>query len=288
MIKFIGKPALIIFTVFISSFNSLYANEPASVTGKVDSFYRFFPSRKVSAMSGGIEVREAGAEYCYEFKAYEKLPLKLSLENKYIGIENTTVLSLPSRLVSLAIDSEAALPLFGLKNYYLRIGVSPSFFGDSYNFSSSDFRLLSRLIFIYQPQDKWTYVMGAAFFPDNEFGVFPILGLIYKPNDRITFELTPKRPNISYLLNEKTTLFLEGGGVFNSEYEVDKDDLRNVVLRYKESHLGARVEYMVNKYIKTSLAAGSSFNRQLKYRDSLGKVNIKGGFYSEFRLYLKI
>ena len=216
------------------------------------------------------------------------MPLKLSLDNKYICIENTTTVKLPAHLVGLTTDIETTFPFFNVDKTYLSLGVSPSFYGDDWSFRTSGFRLPSRAFLIYQPTEKWTFLAGVAFYPDFENEVLPILGFIYKPNDKLTFEITPKRPNISYILNDKITLFAEGGSTF-SEFEVSKDNLKNVVLRYRETHLGAGIKYKVNKFIESSLSCGGIFGRSLKYRDdSLGEVDIKNGTYAELRLEIKI
>jgi hypothetical protein len=209
------------------------------------------------------------------------------LENQYIGIENTSAVELPAHLAALATDIEATLPFFNLEKTYLRLGVSPSFYGEDWDFETSQFRIPVRALVIYKPSETWTYIAGIAFYPDFENEVYPILGFIYKPNDKLTFNLVPKRPNISYLLNEKVTLFAEGG-LSTGEFEVTKDNLKNVVLRYQERRLGLGAKFQLNKSIQASVSAGGEFSRSLKYRDSLGKVKIKDGGYAEFRLEAKI
>ncbi len=292
----------------------LFFQKPIIAENQIDSYFRYIPSRSVDAQSGKVEISEADTEYSYEFKAFDKLPIKLSLDNKYIGIENTTTVKLPAHLVGLTTDIETTLPLFmvqeSIKHFpiplrkllkviaegdfldvdktYLCLGMSPSFYGDDWSFRTSGFRLPSRTYLIYQPTEKWTFLAGVAFYPDFENEVLPILGFIYKPNDKLTFEIVPKRPNISYILNDKTTLFAEGGSTF-SEFEVSKDNLKNVVLRYKETHLGCGIKYKFNKFIESSISAGGVFGRSLKYRDdSLGEVDIKNGVYTELRLEIKI
>lgn len=266
----------------------LFFQKPIIAETQIDSYFRYMPSRSVDAQSGKVEILEGDTEYSYEFKAFDKLPLKLSLDNKYIGIENTTSVKLPAHLVGLTTDIETTFPFFNVDKTYLCLGMSPSFYGDDWSFRSSGFRLPSRAYLIHQPTDKWTFLAGVAFYPDFENEVLPILGFIYKPNDKLTFKITPKRPNINYILNDKITLFAEGGSTFG-EFEVNKDNLKNVVLRYRETHLGAGIKYKVNKFIESSLSCGGIFGRSLKYRDdSLGKVDIKNGVYTELRLEIKI
>jgi hypothetical protein len=272
--------------IILSAF--LFFYKPIMAETKIDSYFRYMPSRSVDAQSGKVEIMEADSECSYGFKAFDKLPFKLSLDNTYIGIENTTGVKLPAHLVGLTTDIETTLPIFNVDKTYLSLGVSPSFYGDDWGFRSSGFRIPSRVFFIHQPTEKWTFLLGVAFYPDFENEVLPILGFIYKPNDKLTFEITPKRPNISYIFNDKITLFGEGGSSFG-EFEVTKDNLKNVVLRYRQTHLGAGIKYKVNKFIESSLSCGGIFGRSLKYRDnSLGEVDIKNGVYTELRLEIKI
>ena len=253
----------------------------------VDSYIRYMPSRGVEAMPGKVEITEADSEYSYEFKLMGKLPVKFSLDNNYIGIKETVDVELPAHLIGLTTDIETTLPFFNFNKTYLRIGISPAFYADDWDFPASSFRLLSRFIFLYVPNPKWTFVAGVAVYPDFEQEALPILGFIYKPTDKLTFNIVPKRPNITYLLNDKVLLLAEGGGSLNSEFETTRNDSKNVVLHYKEMHLGAGVRLKINKLIQSSLTAGAVFNRSLKYRDTQGKVNIKEGLYTELRTEIK-
>jgi len=268
-------------------FQPALLNAETETEAKLDSYFQFMPSRKADAMSGKVGIMDADSEYSYEFKAFDKLPIKLSLENEYVGIENSTEVELPAHLVGLSTGIETTLPFFNFKDTYIRFGVSPSFFSDDWDFPASSFRIPSRVFLIYQPDPKLTFIAGVAAYPEFEYDVFPILGFIYKPNDRLSFNITPERPNISYLLNEKVTLFAEAGTSFD-EYEVAKDNLKNVVLQYREVHLGAGIKYKVNKFIQSSISEGVMFNRYLEYKDSLGKVDIKNGIYTEFRVVISI
>jgi hypothetical protein len=253
-----------------------------------DSYYRYMPAEKVSAMSGRIGITEAAQETSYVVKAFGKLPIELSVENSYIGIDNSTRIELPAKLTGLSFGVEATVPFFSFEKTYFRFGVFPSFYTDDWNFESSAFRMPNRYMVIHQPNDRLTLVAGIAVFPDFTEEVAPILGFIYKPNDRLTFNIIPMRPTVSYKLNEKLTVFGEGGSSAG-EYEVTQDERKNVILEYKELHLGAGCQYNFNKNIQSSFTVGGIFNRQLRYHpDSLGKVNIDSGFYSEFRFQLKL
>lgn len=260
------------------------APEEEAAPFNMDSLVRYIPSRGVSAMPGTITVSVAESEANYQFKVFGRLPVELSLYTEYTAIKNTTQVELPAYLTGLSAGIETTLPFFRFDRTYLRLKASPSYYGDDWSLRSSAFRIPAQTFLIYQMDDKWTFVAGVAVYPDYENTVWPILGVIYKPNERLSFNFVPERPNINYKVNEQLSLFAELGVITTSEYEVTKDDLKNVVLRYNESRAGAGAKYKFNKYVESSLSVGGVFNRSLKYRDSYGKVVIKDGFYSEFRV----
>lgn len=248
----------------------------------IDAYVRYMPGRSVEAMSGGVGIIESSSEYSYALKAFGKLPLELSLETKYIAIENTTAVELPAHLTGIITDLETTLPFFKLEKTYIRVGLSPSFYSDDWDFPGSAFRIPVRLFLIRQPNSQWTFVGGVAIFPDFQAKIWPILGFIYQPNEKLIFNLVPERPNITYWLNNKVAVFGEGG-FSNKEFEVKYDGLKNTVLRFRDTRLGAGVIFKFNKNMRSHISSGAVFNRSLKYRDSLGKVNIKNNFYTEFR-----
>ena len=84
-------------------------------------------------------------------------------------------------------------------------------------------------------------------------------------------------------MRDRISLFIEADASYK-EFEVNRDDSKGVVLKYEEMHAATGIDFKLNEFIRTSLSVGGAFNRSLKYRDSVGKVNIKDGFYSEFRL----
>ena len=216
------------------------------------------------------------------------MPVELRLGTRYIGIDDTVdSVELPARLVGLSTGIEVTLPFFNFNDTYFRLGVEPSFYADTWDFPASSFRIPSYYFLIYQPDPKWTFLYGVAVFPDFENVVLPVLGFIYKPNDKLTFNIAPRRPNITYALTDRISLFGEGNVTINNEFEVKHNDDKNVVLRYGESYLGAGIKYKFNKYIQASLSTGGNFRRRLKYRDSLGKVDIKNGPYTEFKVEIK-
>jgi len=250
----------------------------------MDSYLRQMPSRGAKAQSGSVSIVEAASEYSYQVKVGGKLPVELALGAEYIGINNSTAVKLPAKLTSNAFGLETTVPFFNIDKTYFTVGVAMLFVSDNWNVRSSSFRIPQRYFLIHQPNEKLTLICGVGVWPDYDEVVWPIVGFIYKPNDRLTLNIIPKGPEISYDLNDKLTIFGQGD-MSSAEFEVTKDGRKGVVLEYNEMHLGGGLRYKFNRHIKGSLAAGSIFGRSLKYRDeTLGKVAIKNGLYTEFRM----
>jgi hypothetical protein len=237
-------------------------------------------------MDGKVQTMDTYAEYNYSFKI-KKVPIEFSLSHEYVSIKNTTPVQLPAHLVGLSTNIEATLPFFNFDKMYFRFGASPSYYGDNWTMYSTRFRMPSRYFAIYQPNEKWLFVAGLAVFPDESSLLLPIAGFAYTPNEKWAFNFIPKRPNITYNVNKRLHLYLEGE-MTDDEYVVTKDERKHTVLNYQEMHVGTGLEYDFNKYITCALTAGYMFNRRLQYRDSLGKVSIDSCPYTEFRVEMQI
>ncbi len=264
-------------------------DEEEWITHEVDSYVRYAPTRSLSDQPGKISVIKSASEYSYSFKLFGQVPVELAIGGADININanDAVSVSLPSHLTEVVFGAEATLPFFTLDKTYIRFGITPSFYSSNWNFKANSFNFGTHALVIYQPTEKLTLIAGIAVSPGFEYQIAPFAGLIYKPNDRLTFDLVPSQPAISYKINETVTVFGEGG-FSGGEFKVAKDDLKGAALSYNEVHFGGGAKVSVNKYIDTYLSCGWMFNHYLQYRDSLGKVNMKNNTYSELRVEVKI
>lgn len=282
------RAGLSVIIVCVVSFVLLEAGEAAEnsedvFSNEADLSYKFMPRSSAKAQAGGLEIMYADTGYSRELKAFGKLPIKISAGAEYYGLKNSTPVELPGKLTALTTDIEATFPFFNFQNTYLRAGFSPSFYGDSWDFVPSQLRLASRYYAVYEPSNKLTMVAGCGFFPRYENKFFPIVGAIYKPNDKLTFNLTSDNPSISYSVNNKIILYVEGD-IDIEEFVVSKNASTKATLRYGESHAGCGIKYNVNKCLKATLSSGGEFTRTLRYRETDGKVTLKNGIYGQFGL----
>jgi len=259
------------------------------ITQSIDTYGKYMPATKAHNQAGKVGIIDTGAEYNFDFKLFDKLPVEFSLAHTYISLNNSTEVYLPQHLIGMQFGIETTLPFFWFDKTYFRVALNPSYYTDTWAFKSAAFRMPVQTFAIYQPDEKWTFVLGVATFPDYETKVLPIAGFIYKPNEKWTFDLVPSRPNISYALNDKWTVYAEGGTNFTSEFLVNKDPQhQHAKLCYEEVHVGGGLKFTLNKYFQACVAGGGSFNRKLQYTDSLGKVTLKNGYYTEFRIEAQI
>lgn len=254
----------------------------------IDTYGRYIPSRSAWDQSGKVRIIDSELNYTYHLKAFGKLPVDLSVGSQYISIDNSTSVFLPAHLTGFTTGIETTVPFFGLDKTYFRAGVYPSFYGDNWTFEAANFRIPSKYYAIYKLSDQWIFVAGVAVYPDYDSTVSPIVGVIFKPNDKLTGYFVSDRQNISYALTDKFTLFVEGREQTDDEYIFTNNTTKNAVLKYTEGHLGAGVTFKINKNAEISLSGGEIFMNTFKYLNTNGKIDLKNGPYVELRFQVKI
>ena len=141
---------------------------------ELDSRTRFMPGTGAKSQPGGVGLIISAAEYSYQTKAFGKIPVEFAIGSKYIGINNSTAVKLPGRLTSVDFGVQATLPFFNFNKTYFTVALAPGFYTDNWNFRSESFHLNQRYFMIYQPTEKWTFVLGAQYEPGFKPAVSPI------------------------------------------------------------------------------------------------------------------
>jgi len=253
-----------------------------------ESYVRHMPSARQENGSGGITIVESGTEQTLELKTFENLPVTLSINTQYVGMNEATDLHFPGYLTTAGVDIETTVPLLEVDKTFLRLGVNPTFYSDTWDFSADSLRIPLRSMLIYQPDDTLALLSGVAFYSDFENKFYPILGFIYKPNDRLTLNITSEDPRITYTLNSKTDLFVEGSAWLDEEFNTTRDRVKNAVLEYREISYGGGVEHKFNEHLAVSFSVGGVTNRVIKYKNSPDVIKIADGFYTELKFDIKM
>lgn len=243
------------------------------------TYTRWLPSSTVEAMPGKIGIIESGGQAEYDFKILGKIPLSFSASFDYINIEKTIPRSIPAALVNPGVTLETKLPLFNIKNTYIGASINPSFSCDMNSFGASSFLMPTTFVIIYIPNSKLTLICGPQFFTDFNNDTQIIGGIIYKPTDKITLNLTTEYPHITYKISDKLDLLAEGQWVLFNQYKVHISGDDNVLLSYREAWVGGGFRFRPIRYTEITLSAGGVFNRQLRFHHAGQKIDIDKGFY---------
>lgn len=253
-----------------------------------ESYIKHIPSQKQENGPGKISIVEAASEQNIEFKTYKDLPVSVSIDTKYIGMNEATDRHFPGYLTSAGVDIETTVPFFDVDKTLLNLGVNTSFYSDTWDFSATSLRIPLRAALIYQPDSSLSFLAGVEYYSSFENKFFPIIGFIYKPDDRLTFNITTENPNITYAVSKETDLFLEANAYLDEEFNTTRDRVKNVVLEYREISFGGGLSHKFNSRLIGSLSAGESINRVIKYKNSADVIVIGDSIYTELKFAIKI
>lgn len=246
----------------------------------IDAKYAF--SSDVKAQPGDIQIFEKDLNYIYRLTDGE-LPLDLLLNVKHILIDEDLATALPSVLLSrgVGLRTKIPLPFSDKEHYFIAVEVNPAFqtaTKDDFTLDSKSFRVLTNTYLIYKGGDNFLILAGVAFRSEYDEAILPIFGFVYTPNDRLSFNLASKYPNVSYKLTDETTLLWQFSFV-SDEYEIIQKADKGRALRYQNIATGIGLKHAVTENVEISLNGGIVFNRNIEFRDGAGKVAPKPAPY---------
>ncbi|MBI5150006.1 MAG: RNA methyltransferase [Candidatus Omnitrophica bacterium] len=259
------------------------AADEAPLTAGVQS--RYAASSDIEATNSSIEVTTSQLNVVYQLKAFGELPVDLSLDVGHTDINEDDPLDLPSHLESrrFGLSTKFPAPFISDDRFFMGLDVFPTLNTDAWDWRSGAFRAPLRGYLIFKENDDFILVGGVSVRPDYEDKILPVIGLIYKPNDRWSFNFASDDPNISYKLNDATLLRWEINYV-REEYEVTRGAQEGVVLQYREVSSGFGIEHKFTESFNGLVSVGGVFDRQFKYRDGEGKAAPESGGYVRARL----
>ncbi len=272
---------------FILVFSFQAFAEEASTKASLES--RYISESDVDKQDGDLAVSETKFFFEHEFKLDNGMPVTISFMDKHTGINNDTAVFLPEQLEgrSLGLGTKFPAPFTQSDNYFIGVDVFPSMYTDRWDESSwSAFRMPFRTYLIYKRDENFIVIGGLSFRPNFDTTVLPIIGFIYKPNDRLAFNIASDNPNIAYQLSDKTKALLEAD-IVNDEYEVIRNGELGRVLLYRELSTGVGLEHHFTDAITGLVSVGGVFSRSIRYEDDQGKIEPDAGMYVKARLTAK-
>jgi hypothetical protein len=207
-------------------------------------------------------------EYSHRFLLSGRIFLRAGLGYERFDFNETTV-PVPEYLQST----------YGLVGLEYMVGndvgaflyLRPGFYTeDRFDISSFDIPVTLGRVFVLQP-DRLYLVAGATGAGlRGQFPVLPIGGLIWKPADRWNVFLVPPEPRVSYAVNRKLDVFVNGqliGGSFRTHRDTSlrPSRLRNAALDYTEYRAGAGLEYRCTPTVSVAVNGGYTFQRRFNF-----------------------
>lgn len=262
-----------------------WAEEPRDPRVSAVVASRHIYSSDIKATDGEIDITSTGFDVTYTFKAAGRLPVDISLDVRHIDINADTPVDLPSHLEArhLGLAAKFSAPFIHDDRFFMGLDIFPTINTDGWDWTSGAFRLPFRSYLIFKESDDFILVGGVSVRPEYEREMIPLIGLVYRPTDRLSLNLASDDPNISYRLNDATMLRWELDYAWE-EYEVTRGTQEGVVLQYQGISSGFGIEHQFNETFKGVVSAGGVFNRRLEYKDEVGKVAPDTGFYTSLQL----
>lgn len=263
---------------------SSFAKEPET---KAILESRYIQESDIEQQAGQLAIAETKFSFDHEFNLDNGMPVSISFRNRHTDIDgDVPSVYLPSTLEgrSLGLGVKFPVPFTQSENYFIGLDVFPSMFTDGWGRNtSSAFRIPGRAYLIYRRDENLIVFAGVSVRPEFDTKVLPIIGFIYKPNDRLEFNFASENPHITYRFSEKTKLLAELDMV-NDEYELTRDANKGRVLLYREFSSGIGVEHQFTSSVMGMVSTGCVFSRSIKYEDGNGKVEPEAGMYVKAKI----
>lgn len=232
--------------------------------------------------SGQVQIAESEFLFEHEFKLENGMPVTVSLKNRHTDINSDAPVYLPSKLVgrSLGLGVKFPAPFTESDNYFFGLDLYPSMYTDDWNeTSSSAFRIPGRAYLIYRRDENFIVFAGLSIRPEFDAKILPLIGFIYRPNDRLEFNFASSSPHVSFALSNRTKVVFEIDLV-NDEYEVEYNGQKGRILAYKEFSAGVGLRHNFTQTLSGSVSVGSVFSRALRYEDDdNGEIEPESGMY---------
>ena len=284
MLKKTKTLLVLLLALFASiTFGRADEEQEPQVSASVQS--RHIYSSDIEVTGSEVDITSTSFGLGSKFKVAGQLPVEILLNIGHKDINTDSPVDLPSHLEArrLKVSAKFPVPFVSDDRFFMGIDILPTLNTDNWDWQPGAFRIPFRSYLIFKESDDFILVGGVTVRPEYEREVIPLFGLIYRPNDRLSFNLASDDPNISYKLTDATLLRWELQYAFD-EYEVTRGAQEGVVLQYQEISSGFGIEHQFNETFKGTVSAGGVFNRQLEYKDDVGKVAPEAGFYTSARL----
>lgn len=173
-------------------------------------------------------------------------------------------------------------------NWLHKMSVIPGLYSDLDEISSEDYAVGINYQGIYRTSPSTRWVMGAGV--NRQFGdsqAFPIVGVIYEPNDHFQYNLVLPQIKINYTPRQGSVWFFKlgpNGNKWNIENQFSETDV-DIVTRSVEIVFGG--EQSISRKLSTLIEVGVAGAREVELEGPLGEsfdLDVEADVFITFQL----
>jgi len=143
--------------------------------------------------------------------------------------------------------------------------VAPGIAGDYRSIGGEDVRVRLGVLGRYSSSQRLTLLAGLIYTPGyHSLQVLPMLGMVYRPDDRWTLSIAAPRPGVSYALTPELKLNLNAE-YHGTEYQLHQESLGARVVRYRDFRFTGGAEWNLADRLTGELAAGWAVGRKFLF-----------------------
>jgi hypothetical protein len=219
---------------------------------------------------GNITEISSSASFVLSTQVRDTVLLRLGVEWQRYSFEPEARAPVPDSMQGLDLAIGADLQISPA--LLLRVGAHPGIYSDFRDVSWQDFNIPFEVVGTYFVSSDLIFIGGVYVDLNNDFPVYPVLGVHWKVSDKWVIEGIAPRPQLQYLLSDSLTLFAgadlrEASFRMNGQFGKDRGipKLNDAILNYSEIRAGAGLTLKLSKSVNLDFEGGCVPYRRFEY-----------------------
>ncbi|CAN5487663.1 hypothetical protein BH18VER1_BH18VER1_09790 [soil metagenome] len=242
--------------------------EPALDLIRLGSSYVFESTLENGSEYGDQDALQSVIEYSHRFRISGNIYARAGLSYERFDFGNTAA------PVPVHLQSMAAIVGFDYmqgNDVGAFIQLRPGFYTEEHlGIASFDIPITLGRVFVLQEDRLFLFVGATAAFLRGEYPVLPILGVVWRPNERWNVYGVLPEPRVVYSASKSLDLWV-GGQLVGSSFRTDHDDnirprkLSGTQVDYTEYRAGLGVDMHCGSAVALGVSGGYVFQRRFNF-----------------------
>ncbi|MBA2743893.1 MAG: hypothetical protein H0U43_06225 [Chthoniobacterales bacterium] len=242
--------------------------QPAINMYRIESSYVFESSLENDGSYGDQDALQTVLEYSHRFHLSGNLYVRAGLAYERFDFGNTFA-PVPVHLQSMA--GIIGIDYMHGKDIGAFIQLRPGFYTEEHlGIASFDMPITLGRVFVLQEDRLFLFVGATAAFLRGEYPVLPIVGIVWRPNERWNVYGVLPEPRVVYSANKALDIWA-GGQLVGSSFRTDHDDniaprkLSGAQVDYTEYRAGLGVDMHCGSAVSLGVSGGYVFQRRFNF-----------------------